>query len=116
MKPESNVGGVSFNFHAIPLWLQPDLWDETKQVRFRGLLFISLYALSMAVFGAIIFVPIGIYMGLDAAGTTTAIWLSASLFGGTLSGLGAWWDFVRGCRKIAVEAASSSKDESPSAK
>jgi hypothetical protein len=75
MKPDSNVPGIPFNFHAIPLWLKPDLWDETKKMRCRGLLFVVLYTLSAAAFVAIIFVPIGIYKGKHMIGTTALIWL-----------------------------------------
>jgi hypothetical protein len=114
MKPDSNPPGIPFNFHAIPLWLKPDLWDETKKVRCRGLLFVVLYTLSMAVFVAIIAVPAGIYKGKHMMGTTALIWLALSLPGGLLTGLAAWWDFVRASRKIADEAANAPQVEKPS--
>lgn len=111
MKPDPAAGGYAFNFSAIPLWIKPDLWDETKKVRFRGLFFVALYSLSMAVFVAIMAVPIGIYKGKDVVGTTAAIWLVLSLFGGIISGLGAWWDFARGSSKIAADAARSQQSK-----
>ncbi len=106
MKPDSNPPGIPFNVDAIPVWLKPDLWDETKVVRCRGLLFILLYTLSVAVFVGIIAIPVGIYKGIHAAGTTALVWLAFSLPGGILVGLAVWWDFVRGCRRIAAEAAN----------
>jgi len=106
MKPDSNLPGVPFNFDTVPLWLKPDLWDETKTVRCRGLLFILLYILSAAAFGGIIAVPVGIYMGVDTMGTTALVCLAVSLPGGVLLGLGTWWDFTRASRRLAVEAAS----------
>ena len=112
MKPDPNAGGYAFNFHAIPLWIKPELWNETKKVRFRGLLFMALYSLSMAVFGAIFYIPIGIYKGKDAIGTTTVIWLVLSLFGGVVSGLGGWWDVIRASSKIAADATSSQENKS----
>jgi hypothetical protein len=114
MKPDSSSPGVPFNFDAIPLWLKPDLWDETKVVRCRGLFFILLYTLSALVFVGIIAIPVGIYKGKDAAGTTALIWLALSLPGGVLLGLAACWDFNRGCRRIAAEAANKSPAEKPS--
>jgi hypothetical protein len=114
MKPDSTPPGVPFNVDAISVWLKPDLWDETKVVRCRGLLFIVLYSLSMTAFGAILAIPIGIYKGINATGTTTLVWLSLSLPVGVLVGLAAWWDFVRRSRMIAVESASAPQAEKPS--
>ncbi len=84
MKPDSTPPGVPFNFDAIPLWLKPDLWDESKTVRCRGLLFIVLYTLSVAAFMAILAVPAGIYKGADMMLTTVLLWLALSLPGGVL--------------------------------
>lgn len=114
MKPDSTPPGSPFNFDAIPLWLKPDLWDETKAVRCRGLFFILLYTLSVAAFGTILAVPVGIYKGADMAGTTALLWLTLSLCFGIPLGLAVWWDFVRGCRKIAAEAAGSAHTDEPS--
>jgi hypothetical protein len=114
MKPSPNPPGIPFNFDAIPLWLKPDLWDEAKKVRCRGLLFVVLYTLSAAAFGAILFVPAGIYKGKDMMGTTALVWLALSLPGGLVLGFASWWDFVRGCRKIAAEAANAPQVEKPS--
>ena len=102
MKPDSTAPGIPFNFDAIPIWLKPDLWDETKVVRYRGLLFILLYTLSAAACVAIIFVPIGFYKGRYAMGTTALIWFFLSLPGGLFVGLAAWWDFVRRSRLLAA--------------
>jgi hypothetical protein len=114
MKPDSTPPGVPFNIDAIPIWLKPDLWDETKVVRCRGLLFIVLYSLSTTAFGAILAIPIGIYKGINAIGTTTLVWLSLSLSVGVLVGLAAWWDFARRSRLIAVEAVSAPQAEKQS--
>ena len=112
MKPAPNPPGFLFDFDAIPLWLKPDLWDETKNVPYRGLLFVVLYILSVAVFFAIIFVPAGIYKGKNMMGTTALIWLAFSCPWGLLIGLLTWWDFVRRSRKIAAEGASAPQIES----
>lgn len=114
MKPDSTPSGVPFNFDTIPLWLKPDLWDETKIVRCRSLLFIALYTLSAAAFVAIILIPIGIYKGHGTYGTTAIIWLVLSLLGGILLGLAACWDFSRGKRRIAAEAARVAQAEKSS--
>lgn len=66
-----------------------------------------LYTLSVAAFMALLCVPAGIYKGADMAGTTTLLWLALSLAFGPLTGLVVWWDFVRGSRRIAAEAASA---------
>ncbi len=62
MKPEPNVTGVPYNLDLLPIWIYPDLWNETKIVRLRGLWFVFLYTLSTLVFfslfmffGAILF-------------------------------------------------------------
>jgi hypothetical protein len=99
MKPDLNVSGIPFNFDAIPLWPQSDLWDETKVVPYRGARFIFLYALSMAAFGTIIFVPIGFYFGKDGAGVIASIWLIGSSVLGIPFGLAAWRDFIRRSRE-----------------
>lgn len=114
MKPDSNPPGVPFNFDVIPLWLKPDLWDETKDVCCRGLLFIALYTISVATFAAIIFVPIAFYKGTHAVGTTALVWLALSLPVGVLVGLAGWWDFTRASRRISAEMASTQQAEKPS--
>ena len=102
MKPNSNYPGSIFNFDAIPVWIQPDLWDETKTLRFRGLWFVLLYALSMATFSALIFVPIGIYFAYSGSNdpkVTLVLWLVTTVVLGSLLGLATWWDFARKCRE-----------------
>jgi lysylphosphatidylglycerol synthetase-like protein (DUF2156 family) len=91
IKPDSNVPGAPYNFDAIPVWLKPVLWNETKNIRFRGLLFVLLYTLSAAAFAAIIFVPVGFYKERDAAGVTALIWLVLSLCLGIPYALAVWW-------------------------
>jgi lysylphosphatidylglycerol synthetase-like protein (DUF2156 family) len=112
MKPDSNVPGVPYNFDAIPVLLKPDLWDETKNIRFRGLLFVLLYTLLAAAFVAILAVPVGFYKGRDAAGVTALIWLVLSLCLGIPYALAVWWDFIRASCRLAAAAADSSQEES----
>jgi hypothetical protein len=109
MKPDPDVSGVPFNFDAIPMWLYPDVWDETKQIRLRGLWFVLLYALSLLVFlalfmffGAIIFSrPIG-----------PMLWFSLVIGvpGGAILGLSAWWDFTQRRKKLLLEKAQQNSE------
>lgn len=96
MEPDFDRVGLPFNFDTLPLWLKPDLWDKGKNVPFRGMFFVLLYTLSFAVFAALLFVPAGIYMGADMAITTAVVWISLSVFSGSIIGLACWWDFARG--------------------
>ena len=114
MKPDSNSPGVPFNFDAIPLWLKPNLWDETKMVRCRGMLFIALYTLSFSAFMAILAIPVGIYKGVNETATTVLVWIAVSFPGGVMLGLAAWWDFTRARRRIVAETASTQHAEKPS--
>lgn len=98
-----------FNFEAIPHWLEPELWDETKCVQHRGLKFIGLYTLSAAINSLIVFVPIFIYVGADGFKGVSVWWvipmwwLLLSTPWGILIGLLSWWDFTRACRKLAKQ-------------
>ncbi len=107
MKPDNNF--PPFHADAIPLRLLPDLWDETKILKYRGLKFIALYTLSMAINFLLVFIPIGIYVyfgrinGLHMVVATIKWWLIISTPCGVLMGLAVWWDFTRECRKLAKE-------------
>jgi hypothetical protein len=108
MKPSPDVSGVPFNFDTIPLWLYPDIWDETKQVRCRGLWFVVLYMLSVMVFFAIV----GIAASLIFAVRTIPAMLMFAFFagglGGVLFGLSEWRDFVVRRRELLKEMGSDS--------
>lgn len=110
MKPDNNA--PPFNVDAIPLRLMPDLWDEKKTIRYRGLMFITLYTLSITINFLLFFIPIGIYVyiggtnGLYMVVATIKWWLILSIPMGVIGGLAAWWDFTRACRKLAKEKAN----------
>lgn len=114
MQPERDVSGIPFNSHAIPLWLYPDVWDETKPIRLRGLWFVLLYALSFLVLiasfmfiGALIFSrPLGLMLWFS---------LVIGIPGGGVIGLGNWWDFTRRRKKLLQDVSSqtTSSQESP---
>ncbi len=108
MKPTVNYSGI--NFDAIPMWIYPDVWDENKPVKFRGLCFILLYTLSFSVFANLLFLPVGLYHGkLNAA-----IWIAAT-FGaitGVLGGVAAWYDFSKCVSKLKA-AEKNATQESP---
>jgi hypothetical protein len=97
MKADSNAPGSPFNFDFIPLLLYPDVWDETKVVKLRGLWFIFLYTLSTITFAACIFVPIAFFKPWK---TTLIIGLIFGLLFGPFLGLAVWRDFANGKRKI----------------
>jgi hypothetical protein len=111
MKPPKNPG-LPFNFDTIPLWLKPDLWDESSSVRFRGLFFVVLYTISMGAFDAIILIPVWIYKGAEAGGVTIAVWFCLTIVAGVPIGLGCWWDFIRECRKLQAERCDAPLNES----
>lgn len=98
MKPDSNPPGAIFNFHFLPMWLYPDVWDENKEIKLRGLWFIALYVLSTLAFGGLIFVPLGFY--LNNWTVTATVWLALGIGWGFLLGLAAWWDFTRRVKKL----------------
>ena len=109
MKPDTNPPGTFFNFDAIPMWLYPDVWDETKRVRLRGLWFVLLYALSLLVFfalfmffGAIIF----------SRPIRSMLWFSLIIGvpGGAILGLSAWWDFTQRRKKLLLKNAPQNSD------
>jgi hypothetical protein len=102
MKPVNHFW--PFNFDAIPLWLYPEVFDDTKEVAYRGGWFVFLYVLSAALNGLILFGPVGLYMAtgnLHSVIATVAIWLAISLPGGIILGLAVWWDYTREVRKKA---------------
>lgn len=108
MDPKSEPGSV-FNLHALPLWLKHDLWDERKEVPFRGFLFITLYVISSAVFIGILFFPASLIIGGGSLGTISLIWLMASAFFGVPMGLACWWELELAKRKAG---ACESREES----
>jgi len=99
MKPDINPPGTFFNFDAIPMWIYPDVWDETKKVRFRGLWFVSLYALSFLVFFAM-FMFLGGVIFSRSIGLMLWFALIIGVPGGAIIGVGAWWDFTRRRKKL----------------
>jgi hypothetical protein len=98
MKPDTDHSGAPFDFNALPTWLYPDVWNENKSVKLRGLWFILLYTISTLLFTALVFVPIALY--LEAWFTPFVIWLILGFGWGPLIGLGVWWDFTKRARKL----------------
>lgn len=102
MKPDPDVSGVPFNFDAIPMWLYPDVWDETKQVRLRGLWFVLLYTLSALIFTGVV----AIFLALIFSKSMTVMAIGGLFFGGLggiVIGLSAWWDFTHRRKKLLLE-------------
>ena len=102
MKPDPDVSGVPFNFDAIPMWLYPDVWDETKRVRLRGLWFVLLYTLSFLVFGAVFIFFIALIFS-KPINALVWYWLFSSFPLGGMIGLASWWDFMRRSKKLLLE-------------
>jgi hypothetical protein len=100
MTPDCKV--PPFNLDALPLWLHPDIFDETKDVANRGGWFVLLYTLSMLLNSFFIFGPMALYMAFGGGNgmvVALAIWVSASVPAGILIGLAVWWDYRRAARK-----------------
>lgn len=99
MKPRGNAPGTPFNFDSIPAWLLPDLWNEEKEVRFRGLLFVLLYTLSVLAFFGLFVLLLSLVFSKPVA-VMAWVWLYLGIPGGVIYGLANWSDFIR-LRKIA---------------
>ena len=100
MTPDGKV--PPFNLDALPLWLYPNISDETKEVANRGGWFVLLYTLSMLFNGLVVFGPIALYMafgGWRGMVVTLAVWVTVSVPVGIIVGLAAWWDYRRAARK-----------------
>ena len=98
-----NKGGEPFNFNLIPVWLYPDLFEETKEVNYRGGWFVVLYLISTLLNMLFIFGPLYIYTFFtepDRAIVALYIWLAIGIPFGVLLGLGMWRDFNLQCRKL----------------
>lgn len=109
MKPDANVTGMPFNFDAIPLWLYPDVWDETKHVQLRGLWFVLLYSISfMVFFSAFMFVGALIF----SRSIWSMLWfaLIISVPGGFIVGVASWWDFTYRRKKLLFEEAQKKSE------
>lgn len=86
------------------MWLYPEVFDETKEVAYRGGWFVFLYVLSTVLNGLILFGPVGLYMAtgnLHSVIATVAIWLAVCVPWGIIIGLATWWDYTREVRKKA---------------
>lgn len=108
MKPEPNVTGIPYNFDLLAIWIYPNLWDETKRVRLRGLWFVLLYALSYLVFFSL-FMFFGAILFSRPIGAMLYFSLIISLPLGGIVGLANWWDFIRRRRKLLAEENKKSK-------
>lgn len=109
MKPPLDVSGVPYNINAIPIWIFPALWDESKRVRLRGLWFILLYTLSFNVFLAL-FMFVGAIIFSRSIGLMLWFSLVISLPIGSIIGLASWWDFTQRRKKLLLENAPQNSD------
>lgn len=117
MKPNGNAPGSPFNFDVIPAWLFPSLWDETKEIRLRGLWFVVLYTLSLLIFFGVIALLLAVVFSKPVA-VMARVWLFLGIPGGIIYGLATWWDFIRLCKKNILEEArkkSEAQSQEPSA-
>lgn len=97
MKPDSSC--PPFYPDVIPLWLHPDLFDETKHVRNRGWIFVSLYVLSTLLSMLIIVVPMALLAGPEGYKVILTIWIAVCFPAGIGIGLFTWRNFNRELRK-----------------
>ena len=109
MKPPLDVSGVPFNFNAIPMWLYPDVWDETKQMRLRGLWFVLLYSLSALIFTCVVAISLALIFSKPMK-VMAVVGLFFGGLGGIVIGLSAWWDFTRRRKKLLIENAPKNSD------
>lgn len=109
MKPNGNVPGSPFDFDAIPVWIFPSLWDETKIVRFRGLWFVLLYTMSVLIYSALFMTVIGLIFSRP---TSLVLWFSQyiGLPTGVIYGFATWMDFIRQRKKLLLENAPPNSD------
>ncbi|WP_143684647.1 hypothetical protein [Variovorax sp. KK3] len=104
-KPEINVPGFPYDFHAIPLWIEPNLWSLENDVHWRKSRIALLYFLSMifaiSAFFSAMFVCLGLSNGFDS-GRAKGVWLpwAMSVPWAPVYGLGVLWDFVKAKRKL----------------
>lgn len=106
MKPDPDVSGVPYNFDTLPMWLLPSLWDETKQIRLRGLWFVLLYTLSTLVFGALFIFPLALIFSRPIVVMAWG-WIFLCVPFGIINGLASWWDFTRRRKKLLLENAQT---------
>ena len=99
MKPDNKF--PPFNADLIPLWLYPDLFDETKYVPNRCWKFVGLYMLSVLANGLILMGPVALYAGSPGYKTILGFWLVIGVSGGIGVGLFTWRDFNREVKRLA---------------
>ena len=74
-KPEFNVPGIPHDADAIPLWLDPDLWDLSKPISYRRTKIVIFYSLSMFGFAALVALRLYIWLGItEGFGSATALY------------------------------------------
>ena len=92
-----------FNTDAFPLWVRPDLFDETKEIAHRGWLIVGLYLASLLLNGLIICGPLAIYMafgGFHGVVVSLSIWLIIFFPGGLVIGLAVRREFNMRVKKM----------------
>ncbi|WP_143684644.1 hypothetical protein [Variovorax sp. KK3] len=103
-KPELNIPGVPYNFDAIPLWIEPALWDIATAVRFRRTKIAAFYCLSGIAATTVVCLPMYLWLGISNGFSSTralGIWLpwAMSIAFTPVYGLGVLWDFVKAKRE-----------------
>ena len=100
-------GTEPFNLDALPVWFYPNLFEEEKEVAYRGWWFVLLYLVSILLNTLFIFGPIAVYMmigsGLQGLTVTLAIWLAFGIPSGVLVGLAGWREFNLQKRRLQEE-------------
>jgi hypothetical protein len=84
-----------FDFDAVPMWLEPRLWNENIDLKLRWLRFLVLYTISTLVNMLLVFGPVAVFLGTKDLLITSCLWLITSLPGGLILGLCAWRDFSK---------------------
>lgn len=98
MKPNGNAPGSPFNFDALAMWVYPDVWDETKNVKWRGLWFVGLYTLSVLIFFGLFLALITLFFSKPLS-IMILVWLILGVPSGIVYGLATWWDYLRALKK-----------------
>ena len=94
MKPPDSAPGSPFDFNLAARFLIPDLWNEKKPMRFRGVGFVFSYLLSALIYFSAIILPICFILSRPVWPSLVLIFCSGAPFG-VMCGLAAWWDFNR---------------------
>ncbi|WP_143042553.1 hypothetical protein [Variovorax sp. YR752] len=110
MKPDINIPGYPFDFNAIPLWIEPNLFKFDLLIPWRRTKIAIFYALSAAVGNGLVFLLLFVLVGIvhsfegKAALALFVIWAISSGVLAPLTGLAVLWDFTKAKRKHEEES------------